>query len=269
MIQATNVAAECESLPRFLTALPVYNECRHVTEVLDEVVKYASDVLVVDDGSTDCTSKYLDERDDVTVVVHPENRGYGAALQTAFDFAVLHRYDVLVTIDCDGQHEPQRITQLASMCERADIVSGSRYLEHSDPTGKVPTDRRRINQLVTEQLNKRLGLNLTDAFCGFKAYRTSALALLNLEEKGYAMPLELWVQAAKHQLCVQEVAVPLIYLDEERSFGGALDAAEIRLQYYREVIERATTAARLDDSTVGSRCCSTRLPVTSDAGSRT
>ena len=109
----------------------------------------------------------------------------------------------------------------------------------------MPADRRRINQLVTEQLNERLGMNLTDAFCGLKAYRTSALAKLELRETGYAMPLELWVQAAKHGLCVEEAAVPLIYLDEDRSFGGALDAAEIRLQYYREVIDRAIAVADL------------------------
>lgn len=235
-------------IPRFLTALPVYNECRHVTEVLDEVVKYATDVLVVDDGSTDCTREYLAGRDDLNVIVHPENRGYGAALQTAFDFAIVHRYDVLVTIDCDGQHEPQLISKLAKRCSEADIVSGSRYLDiPEDRAGDAPADRRQINQLVTEQLNQRLGLNLTDAFCGLKAYRTSALAKLELQETGYAMPLELWVQAAKHRLCIEEAAVPLIYLDEDRSFGATLDAADIRLQYYREVINRAIEVADLDD----------------------
>ena len=57
------------------------------------------------------------------------------------------------------------------------------------------------------------------------------------------MPLELWVQAAKHQLRVREMPVPLIYLDEERSFGGTLDAADLRLKYYREVIQRAIVKA--------------------------
>lgn len=233
-------------IPRYLTALPVFNECNHVTEVLDEVVKYATDVLVVDDGSTDCTREYLAGRDDLNIVVHPENRGYGAALQTAFDFAIVHRYDVLVTIDCDGQHEPQLISKLALRCNEADIVSGSRYLnKFEDREGKVPADRRRINQMVTEQLNRRLGMNITDAFCGLKAYRTSALAKLELQETGYAMPLELWVQAAKHGLCVEEAAVPLIYLDEDRSFGGTLDAADIRLNYYRDVIDRAIAVADL------------------------
>jgi hypothetical protein len=227
---------------RFLTALPVYNEVNHVTGVLDEVVRNAQDVLVVDDGSTDGTRELLAQRNDLTVISHPQNRGYGAALQTAIEYAIAHMYDVIVTIDCDGQHEPQRIAQLAAACADADIVSGSRYLELDESTRQAPADRRRINQQVTEELNCRLGLKLTDAFCGFKAYRVEALKRLKITEPGYAMPLELWVQAAFQGLRIVELPVPLIYLEEERSFGGALDDAAKRLAYYHSVIDRAVAA---------------------------
>ncbi|MCC6492243.1 MAG: glycosyltransferase family 2 protein [Pirellulales bacterium] len=245
--------AEC---PRFLTALPVYNEAKHVTAVLDEVVRSAGDVLVVDDGSTDGTRELLAQRRDVAVVSHPRNRGYGAALRTAFDYAVAHEYDVLVTIDCDGQHEPQRIAQLAAACRHADIVSGSRYLELDEAARQAPPDRRRINVQITDELNCRFGLKLTDAFCGFKAYRVKALKRLKLVEAGYAMPLELWVQAAYHGLTIVEVPVPLIYLDEERSFGGALDDAARRLAYYHEVIDRAVSAC----TARGRECSSAAFP---------
>jgi glycosyltransferase involved in cell wall biosynthesis len=231
---------------RYLTALPVYNEAKHVHKVLDEVARYTGDVLVVDDGSTDNTSDLLAGRDDITVVRHPQNRGYGAALHTAFDYAAAQGYEVLVTIDCDGQHEPQRIEHLAAACQgEVDIVSGSRYFEAQDrQSDAAPVDRRLINQTITHELNECLGLQLTDAFCGFKAYRVDALKQLDLTETGYAMPLELWVQAAYHGLRVVEVAVPLIYLDEQRSFGGALDNAEQRLAHYREVIHRAIVRIR-------------------------
>ncbi len=237
-----NGLSECTSC-RFLTALPVFNEARHVTTVLDEVIKYATDVLVVDDGSTDGTRELLLERKDIHLYFHRENHGYGAALQTAFDYAIHHRYDFIVTIDCDGQHEPQRIGNLAAACRHADIVSGSRYLVAPPSLEQVPSDRLTINRTITKELNQQFGLDLTDAFCGFKAYRTSSLANLELTETGYAMPLELWVQAAKHKLRIIEVPVPLIYLDEERSFGGQLDTAATRLNYYREVIRRARDAA--------------------------
>lgn len=87
-----------------------------------------------------------------------------------------------------------------------------------------------------------MGFELTDAFCGFKAYRVSALARMEITETGYAMPLELWVQAACKKLSVVEVAVPRIYLDENRSFGGKLDDPEVRLNHYYEVMNKAFAA---------------------------
>lgn len=229
---------------RDLIALPVYNEAKHVSPVLDEVVQYASDVLVVNDGSTDGTDGVLKRRDDIAVVDHPSNRGYGAALKTAFDFATEKGYDFLVTIDCDGQHEPQRIPAILEACRDVDIASGSRYLSTDGQSGVPPVERRRINHAITEELNCRLGLNLTDAFCGFKAYRVAALEKLSISEPGYAMPLELWVQAAYHGLRIVEVKVPLIYLEEERSFGGALDDGQTRLGYYHQVLDRTIAALR-------------------------
>ncbi|MGD9635333.1 MAG: glycosyltransferase family 2 protein [Pirellulales bacterium] len=231
---------------RFLTALPVYNEASHVDAVLNEVVQYAGDVLVVDDGSTDGTAERLAARNDVFVVRHPKNRGYGAALQTAFEYAVRFKYDVLVTIDCDGQHEPQRISMLVEACRDADIVSGSRYLDAADAKSQAPAERRQINQMITREINERLGLSLTDAFCGFKAYRVCALAKLSITDPGYAMPLELWVQAAYLGLRIVEVSVPLIYLDEKRSFGGSLDDGAKRMEYYHQVLDRAVAATLTD-----------------------
>jgi dolichol-phosphate mannosyltransferase len=236
---------------RFLTALPVYNERKHVDAVLDEVLRYSPEVLVVDDGSSDGTSEVLATRHDVQKLTHEHNQGYGAALRSAFQYAILHHYDVVVSIDCDGQHQPGHIPAfVAAMEERqADIISGSRYLTRFAGDSLPPIERRRVNEHVTAEINHRLGLKLTDAFCGFKAYRTTALAQLDLTEPGYAMPLQLWVQAARAGLKIEELPVPLIYLpNEKRSFGAVLDDAQTRIQYYHLVLDKemAKMAAQVE-----------------------
>lgn len=227
---------------RYLTALPVFNEENHVVEVLGTVRQFCDDVLVVDDGSSDRTPCLLQETEGIAVVRHEQNSGYGAALRTAFNYAVENGYDALVTIDCDGQHEPRLIPKLVDALfpesgERIDIVSGSRYLKTFDNDSTPPADRKAINFEITRQLNNCFGLNLTDSFCGFKAYHVDALRKFEITELGYAMPLQLWIQAVRHGMQIVEFPIPLVYLEEERSFGGSLDDARRRMAYYQQVLK--------------------------------
>lgn len=228
---------------RILTALPVFNEATHVRSVLREVLTHAENVLVVNDGSTDDTHAALIEfQDRIHIETHESNRGYGAALRTAFDHALRYGYDVLVTIDCDGQHQPGLIGRIAATVDEpdshADMVSGSRYLKDFRDNSVAPADRKRINMQITRCLNEKLGFKITDAFCGFKAYRVSSLADLDITDNGYAMPLQLWVQAADLNWSISEFPIPRVYLEEDRSFGGSLDDAAIRLAHYRSVLNR-------------------------------
>jgi dolichol-phosphate mannosyltransferase len=238
---------------RLLTAIPVYNEEENLEPVLAEILRHApGDVLVVDDGSTDRTPELLGRFPSVRVIRHDRNLGYGAGLRSAFEATVSGGYDGLVTLDCDGQHEPLMIPEVAAPLDRADIVSGSRYLKIFDPTQAPPEQRRKINVEVTRWLNDCLGFELTDAFCGFKAYRAEAISKFEITDEGYAMPLQVWVQAAAMGMTVLEVPVPLIYLDEKRAFGGALDDAEYRLNHYRSVFQDALRRSRLE---VAGGCC--------------
>ena len=205
------------------------------------------------------------------LINHPENQGYGKSLIDGFDFAITHNYHYAVTIDCDEQHEPHLISTfldeinlplipsfttspLHSLQRRGlrggqrrgggrsyDIVSGSRYLKEYSTNNPPPLDRKQINEEITKIINKITGYNLTDSFCGFKAYKVDSLRKLKLTEWGYGMPLQLWIQAWQKNLIVKEYPVGRIYKNLGRSFGTELDDPEKRLAYYKRIIESATS----------------------------
>lgn len=223
---------------RYLVAIPVFNEAATLPAVLAEVRKYARDILVIDDGSTDATPELLRAEAGIRRIRHHGNLGYGQSLIDAFRYADCKDYDWLITIDCDEQHEPAWIPEFmkAALEDDADILSGSRYLVDYLSNSRPPPDRRAINQKITDLLNEVLGLNITDAFCGFKAYRVSALRRLNITVPGYGMPMQFWPQVVREGLRVRELPVRRIYRDVERSFGGSLDDADSRLLYYYDVL---------------------------------
>ncbi|MBL1217268.1 MAG: glycosyltransferase family 2 protein [Planctomycetes bacterium] len=222
---------------RTLIAVPVFNEQRYVTDVLSKVAEFAKDILVIDDGSTDYTPMLL-ALQPVDVIRHATNRGYGHSLQDAFRWAQVDRYDWLITMDCDEQHEPESIPDFLKAIEEDefDVISGSRYLKSHPLDDRPPTERREINHVITEELNGRLGLALTDAFCGFKAYRVSALDKLSLAVDGYDFPMQFWVQAVANDLRISELPIRLIYNDPQRTFGGPLDDRIARMDHYRKTL---------------------------------
>lgn len=222
----------------YLLAIPVYNEAQTLLAVIRKARFHAREILVIDDGSTDDTPRLLASQNDIYIIQHRENRGYGQSLINAFRFAEEHGYDWLITMDCDEQHEPERIPEFlsAAAADDADIISGSRYLCPMPGSTRAPADRQAINQKITDLLNELLDLRITDSFCGFKAYRVAALRPLTITVPGYAMPLQFWVQVARAGLRIREIPIPLIYNDPTRCFGGSIDNPDARLLYYYDVL---------------------------------
>lgn len=227
---------------RTCVVMPVYNEEATVASVLDAVREnFDGWVVIVDDGSTDATAEIVSARGDVVLCRHGENRGYGASLKTGFGAALSLGASSVITMDCDGQHEPRHIAEFCDRIETCgtDMVSGSRYLPASADGDVAPPDRRTVNEKVTTIINSVTGWTLTDAFCGFKAYTADALRRVGIDEPGYAMPLEFWARAWRAGLTVCEMPVERIYFDHDRSFGEHLDDPSLRLAYYLSVWQRA------------------------------
>ncbi len=244
-----------------LIALPVYNELRHVRDVLRAVQQYARDILVVNDGSTDGTGDALAECPRLHLITHEVNAGYGRSLIDAFAYARTHRFEWIITMDCDHQHQPSCIPHFFREIERnaADIISGSRYLQPLN-LGSMPPPPARIaiNREITGILNRVLGIGLTDAFCGFKAYRTAAVGRLELTEAGYGMPLQLWIRARRAGLRIREIPVPLIYHDPRRNFRGVLEDPQRRRAYYLHVLSQELGYDVIDKEEKSARACRER-----------
>jgi glycosyltransferase involved in cell wall biosynthesis len=228
-------------MTRRVVLIPVYNEERHLEGLLARLRQvYSEDVLLIDDGSVDRSPTILKSADDerTHTILQAHNRGYGATLVAGFEEVARRGYEYVITMDSDGQHRPDWIPEFFRAIEEWDIVSGSRYRSESDGTGEVPVDRRAINSIVTAKINELTGFALTDSFCGFKAYRVSALRKLSITEFGYAMPLQVWLQAKHFGLRFAELPVSRIYNDPNRRFGGDLDDPDVRLRLYLSTIEK-------------------------------
>lgn len=232
-------------MKKYLVFVPVYNEAASVEEIVSGLMAYKdiADILVIDDGSEDGTSARLERLSGIIVRRHAKNAGYGATLIEGFWYAAQSNYHYVITIDSDKQHQPKEIEKFIRSNEQTDldIISGSRYLPSTEKNqAKAPPYRQKINERITAHINRLTGYQLTDAFCGFKLYKVQALSKLRLTETGYGMPLQLWLQAAKHQLRIGEIPVKRIYLDRYKGVAEAHKNIFRRYRYYLEIIRKET-----------------------------
>ena len=229
-----------------LIIVPVYNEIPHLKGVIHSIKdNWCGDILAVEDCSSDGSLEVLEEIADISVIANKKNAGAGGVLLQGFQWAAAHNYTNIITMDADGQHNPESISCFfkaiakCGCCCSCDFIWGSRYLSRKDLPDIEFADRRSINLQITERLNSITGYQLTDAFCGFRAYRVESIIQLPLTETGYGLFMQMTVLAARYGMSVREIEVPLLYLDETRNFNGVFSDAAERLVYYNRVIDQA------------------------------
>ncbi len=197
--------------PVITAVIPAFNEENTIRNVVEKTLPFVSQVVVVDDGSTDSTGQ-IATKAGATVLRHQQNEGYGAALAEGFDYVRNNGANILVVMDADGQHDPGQIPRLVEPIVNgtADIAIGSRFM---DGAGKddMPRYRRFGIGMVNKAWNFASSDTLSDTQCGFRAYSREAIDRIGLKEAGMCASLEILDQASKNNLRLVEVPVSVKY----------------------------------------------------------
>jgi len=199
-----------------IVIIPAYNEARFIGSVVLGAKRYASAVIVVDDGSADMTAD-IAEAAGAMVLRHPVNQGKAAALNTGFRYAKGclsedESIQVVVILDGDGQHLCSDIPILANpiLSGKADIAVGSRFLEVKS---RIPKWRVFGQQVLTMATNVSSGVNLTDSQSGFRAFSRQVLDQMDFESDGFSVESEMQFIAQEQKFQMIEVPIHVIYAE--------------------------------------------------------
>lgn len=189
--------------------VPVYNEAAVLTEVLASLARVVDEIICIDDGSSDGSSKVA-AASGATVLRHAINFGQGAALQTGFDYVLRStQHHHVVTFDADGQHNPNDAARMVAEAQTHgwDVVLGSRGARDSS----MPASRRAM-LVGARWLSRRMsGLTLTDTHNGLRVFSRTALAQIHLKQVGMAHASEIESLVARQGLLWTELPVSIAY----------------------------------------------------------
>lgn len=194
--------------------IPAYNEELMIGDVINKCKEHVDDVIVVNDGSSDRTAETA-EKAGAFVLSHGANKGYGQALIDGIKTALERGHDVVITLDGDGQHNPDDIPKFLNAMKYfdADIVSGSRFLGNF----MASQFHRRFGIKVLTAIPYFLcGLHMSDTQCGFRAYRKEVFEKVSLSDRGMGFSVELPIKAKQKGFSFMEVPVTVKYNNSVR-----------------------------------------------------
>lgn len=205
--------------------VPAYNESRYIGRFLDQLLLITSEVIVVDDGSSDQTKKVVEQRG-VQCLSHMVNLGKGAALKTGCDYAFKKiGAEAVIIMDGDDQHAVSDLKLFKRELGRgAQVILGVRQMD-----AKMPLMRILGNKGMSILLNLLFGRYIADIPSGFKAFTKSAYKQIYWQSSGYEVETEIAVRIAKSKLKYAEVPISTVYHDKDYGFN-LLDAGRILLK---------------------------------------
>ena len=212
-----------------MVLIPAYNEADNLQYLLpripDAIEEMEVGVLVVDDGSDDGTKKVVEEHGHL-VVSNMINRGGGAALRLGYDILINSRARICITMDADGQHQPEQIKNLVSpiIHDEYDVVIGSRVLGSREKDNPVRAAGVHFFGAIISSL---LGSRITDPSSGFRAFEMEKIRTIELREDQYHTS-ELIIEAVKKGLRVTEVPITIL----KRKYGKSKKGRDLKYGFY-------------------------------------
>ena len=197
-----------------IACIPAYNEEKSIHKVVKDSFQYVDKVIVCDDGSNDKTSEEA-KKAGAVVITHKKNSGKGSALRSLFDYAKESKFDVLVTIDGDGQFFPKEIPKLITPITKKeyDVVIGNR----ANGNIEMPKYRKFGNAVLDKMTNAASELPFNDTQSGFRAYSKKAIEQINFLSDGYASDSEILIDAANKGLKITEEKIHVNYNTEGKT----------------------------------------------------
>jgi glycosyltransferase involved in cell wall biosynthesis len=195
---------------KLMALIPALNAVKTIGPVVRETKQHVSDVVVIDDGSTDGTGDAAREAGAI-VLRHDVNRGKGAGLKTGFTYVVEHGYDAVVTLDADGQHLPREIPKFVACFQEsgADLIIGSR----SHLFAQMLPRRRMANRFSAWSIAKASKTGITDSQSGFRLYSAPLLRAVKLRTDGFDLESEVIVHAGCGGFKVVTTPIDLGFVD--------------------------------------------------------
>lgn len=198
-----------------IVLIPALNAATSLRELVSRLRTVVGEIpiLLVDDGSTDHTAE-LARALQVTVLQHKINEGKGAALQTGFTYVWSKtRFDLILTMDADLQHQPEDIPKFFQRYEqtKADLILGYRARKGT----AMPLHRRLSNTLTSMLVSKKTGMNIIDSQCGFRLIHRKVFGNIQLETKRFEAETEFLMKAARLGITLESVPVQTVYENEK------------------------------------------------------
>jgi len=217
------VYQESKNNPNFLKIailIPAYNEEKYIKSVIENCSVYGLDIIVVNDGSFDDTSKILNlllKKNNLKLIVleHEKNKGKGEALKTGFDYALKNNYYGVITLDADGQHSIEEINNFINEIKKndLDIIVGSRF----ENTKGMPFIRLAANLFTSWVISVIAFKKINDVQSGFRFIKHTVIEKVKLETSNFDTEPELLIKASWYGFKISNIPIKTIYHDELKS----------------------------------------------------